>query len=170
MTHLSATFADMSVASHAQLGALVRAKREAAGLSQQALADKAGVSRESVSRLENANGEWAPRPRKIAQVLLTLDITVPQVTDTVDDPALYVELVAEMERQSSVDFKTYAQERALKVIERKAGEGQADLILVSPAGVTAIVEVKAGPRPTSQVVKELQELLAPHGWIVSVPM
>jgi transcriptional regulator with XRE-family HTH domain len=160
----------MSVSSHARLGALVRAKREAVSLSQQALADRAGVSRESVSRLENDSGEWSPRPRKLAQILLALDIGVPQVTDTVDDPALYVELVAEMDKQANVSFRNYAQGEALKVAHHKQGDGPADLILISPAGVTAIIEIKAPPRPTANIVKELQELLAPHGWIVSVPV
>jgi transcriptional regulator with XRE-family HTH domain len=151
---------------HASLGSLVRTKREAMGLSQQALADQAGVSRESVNRLENATGTWAPRPRKVAQILLVLEITVPEVTDTVDDPELYVELVSEMDRLAAADFRAYVtQQRTGWPVAGPAT--QADLIMVSPDGTTCIVEVKGARKVKHQVAGDLAAALGEAGWIVS---
>ena len=149
---------------HAALGSLVRTKREALGMSQQALADTAGVSRESVSRLENASGTWAPRARKIAQVLLVLEIGVPEITDTVDDGELYVELVSELEKLATADVRSYV------TSQRTGGPAiapVADLIIISPSGTTCIVEVRANQKVKQQVARELAATLGEHGWIVS---
>lgn len=144
----------------------MRTKREAAGLSQQALADEAGVSRESVNRLENATGAWAPRPRKVAQILLVLEVTVPEVTDTVDDPELYVELVSEMDKLASADFRGYvARQRSAGPVAGPAT--QADFIVVSPSGATCIIEVKGNRRVKQQTAGELAAALGEAGWIVS---
>ncbi len=57
------------------LGAAVRAARQQAGLSQQALADRAGVPRQWVSRLETGSNPGAEL-RKVLDVLAALGLTV----------------------------------------------------------------------------------------------
>lgn len=151
---------------HAALGSLVRTKREALGLSQQALADAAGVSRESVNRLENASGTWAPKARKVAQMLTVLEVTVPEVTDTVDDGELYVELVSEMDKLSQADFRAYVATQ--RPAAPAAGHTPAaDLIMVSPNGTTCIVEVKGNQKVRRDVAHDLASALGDAGWIVS---
>lgn len=151
---------------HASLGSLVRTKREAQGLSQQALADAAGVSRESVNRLENATGAWTPRARKVAQILLTLDITVPEVTDTVDDVELHAELVNELGRLATGDFRAYISQRDAP---RRRKALNTDLVLISPTGVSCALEVH-GPREVKVTIADaLSIALGAHGWIVSTP-
>lgn len=72
------------------LGAAVRRARRAAGLSQQALADRAGVSRQWLSRLESGKGP-AAEMGKVLDVLAALGLAVdlvaaprPEAQD--DDP------------------------------------------------------------------------------------
>jgi transcriptional regulator with XRE-family HTH domain len=151
---------------HSNLGSLIRTKRELAGLTQQELADQAGVSRESINRVENATGTWTPRARKIAQVLLTLEIGVPEITDTVDDPELYVELVSELDKLAQADFRSYVtQQRTGAPVAGPAPI--ADLIVVSPSGATCIVEVKGNRRVKQQTAGDLAAALGEAGWIVS---
>ncbi len=57
------------------LGAAVRAARQQAGLSQQALADRAGVPRQWVSRLETGSNPGAEL-RKVLDVLAALGLAV----------------------------------------------------------------------------------------------
>jgi HTH-type transcriptional regulator/antitoxin HipB len=57
------------------LGAAVRAARQHVGLSQQALADRAGVPRQWVSRLETGSNPGAEL-RKVLDVLAALGLTV----------------------------------------------------------------------------------------------
>ncbi len=57
------------------LGAAVRAARQEAGLSQQDLADRAGVPRQWVSRLETGSNPGAEL-RKVLDVLAALGLTV----------------------------------------------------------------------------------------------
>ncbi len=72
------------------LGAAVRAARQQAGLSQQALADRAGVPRQWVSRLETGSNPGAEL-RKVLDVLAALGLTVtlwpsPEPTSLDEDP------------------------------------------------------------------------------------
>jgi transcriptional regulator with XRE-family HTH domain len=154
-------------AHHAQLGTLIRVRRESAGLSQQALADKAGVSRESVNRLEKATGQWTPKPAKIAQVLSALDVHVPEITDVVSDPEMYVELVREMEKLATVEFSSYLDRTAPSVPSTSA---QPDIVLISPRGVTAIVEVKGPAKVKRATASELGAILGDLGWTVTAPV
>lgn len=57
------------------VGAAVRAARRSAGLSQQALADRAGVPRQWVSRLETGSNP-AAELRKLLDVLAALGLAV----------------------------------------------------------------------------------------------
>ena len=57
------------------LGAAVREARRRAGLSQQALADRAGVPRQWVSRLETGSNPGAEL-RKVLDVFAALSLTV----------------------------------------------------------------------------------------------
>lgn len=57
------------------LGAAVREARRTAGLSQQALADRAGVPRQWVSRLETGSNPGAEL-RKVLDVFAALSLTV----------------------------------------------------------------------------------------------
>lgn len=152
---------------HSMLGSLIRTKRELAGLTQQQLADQAGVSRESVNRVENATGAWAPKARKIAQILTVLEIGVPEITDTVDDPELYVELVSELDKLATADFRSYLTAQRSSVVQVPHHAPAADLIMVSPNGTTCIVEVKGTARTKQTTARELRDALDGVGWIVS---
>lgn len=57
------------------LGAAVRDARQQAGLSQQAVADRAGVPRQWVSRLETGSNPGAEL-RKVLDLLAALDLMV----------------------------------------------------------------------------------------------
>ncbi len=57
------------------LGAAVRAARQEGGLSQQALADRAGVPRQWISRLETGSNPGAEL-RKVLDVLAALGLAV----------------------------------------------------------------------------------------------
>lgn len=57
------------------LGAALREARRAAGLSQEALAERAGVSRQWLSRLETGSNPGAEL-RKVLDVLAALGLTV----------------------------------------------------------------------------------------------
>lgn len=73
------------------LGAAVRDARLRAGLSQQALADRAGVPRQWVSRLETGSNPGAEL-RKVLDLLAALDLVVelapapaPRLADPFED-------------------------------------------------------------------------------------
>jgi transcriptional regulator with XRE-family HTH domain len=81
------------------LGKLLKQQREAAGLSQEALASKAGVSRVSLSHLENAVYQQ-PSPGTLARIGKTLGISMDDIyaltgyTAQADLPSLRVYLMA----------------------------------------------------------------------------
>ncbi|MBT2500097.1 helix-turn-helix transcriptional regulator [Agromyces sp. ISL-38] len=64
----------MRVRSVRELGAAVRERREALGLSQQAIAERAGVTREWVVRFEG--GKASVRLDRVFDVLTVLDLSV----------------------------------------------------------------------------------------------
>ena len=64
----------MVVGSLHQLGAVVRGRREELGASQADIAERAGVSRKTLSELET--GRAAPRFANLMQVLHALDLTL----------------------------------------------------------------------------------------------
>ena len=71
------------------LGAAVRAARQRGGMSQQALADRAGVPRQWVSRLETGSNPGAEL-RKVLDVLAALGLAVTlgpsPAPSSIDDP------------------------------------------------------------------------------------
>lgn len=64
----------MRVRTVRELGASVRVQRESLGLSQQALADRAGVTREWVVRFEN--GKVSVSLNRVFDVLTALNLTI----------------------------------------------------------------------------------------------
>lgn len=64
----------MRVRTVREVGASVRVQRESLGLSQQALADRAGVTREWVVRFEN--GKVSVSLNRVFDVLTALNLTI----------------------------------------------------------------------------------------------
>ena len=64
----------MRVRTVRELGASVRVQREALGLSQQALADRAGVTREWIVRFEN--GKVTVSLNRVFDVLTAANLTI----------------------------------------------------------------------------------------------
>jgi hypothetical protein len=127
----------------------------------------AGVSRESVNRLENATGRWDPRPRKTAQILSVLDVTEQDVREAIpEDPQLQHDVIQELAKLSTTRFTEYINRQAASVIVRD----RADLVLISPAGVTVVAEIKAAPRQAGVVRREIADALVPAGWVVTSPV
>jgi transcriptional regulator with XRE-family HTH domain len=167
----------------ARLGAFVRERRETMGLSQQAVADRARVHLRSVIRLEMATtDEWKPRANTLAPILLALDITVPEVTKVVDDPEMYVKIVAEMGKLETTNFraniaKLSKAKKSPTFAEAKAGAGapaqppplkQADLLITSPDGITSFVYVQSKvPTDRARVATEIADIISGTDWAAS---
>ena len=64
-----------------RFGDVVREHRVAAGLSQEALAERCGVDRKSISRMET--GAFSPRLDSVFSVAEALDIPVSELFDVV---------------------------------------------------------------------------------------
>lgn len=165
----SDSFHAMEQPPHAPLGALVRTRREAAGLSQQALADQAGVSRETVNRLEKATGQWSPRPNKVAPILAALQITEADLTDVIDDQPFRDALVTELQHLGRESLRDYFSKKVRDGFPgSRTGGGRADLLIVAPNGTTMFVEVKGARSGAASAARMLREALPEEGWVVSV--
>lgn len=64
-----------------RFGDVVRERRLAAGLSQEALAERCGVDRKSISRMET--GAFSPRLDSVFNVAEALDIPVSELFDVI---------------------------------------------------------------------------------------
>jgi transcriptional regulator with XRE-family HTH domain len=147
---------------------------EAAGLTQDALGDVAGVSRESVSRLVNAR---SPGPRglkahNVARCLIALGITPKDLAAAYGTGPRYEQIVFEMEKLAEVDFSAYIQKRLADhatpppAIKKTPGT----VVLLSPTGTTITAKADGTPFQAKKALNDLAEIVTPAGWVVSSPV
>lgn len=154
-------------ADHAGLGALIRRRREAKGLTMEALAREAGVGRTTLHRLENGV-HGRPVPSKVARVLRVLDIGVGEVDGLVPDREFVAELSVWLDRdrhvETVIDYLAHAKAKVAEPTD------DAVLFLFAPGDGTALsVTVVASGDRCESVVEELAKAAARMGLQVSVP-
>lgn len=138
----------------AQLGALVRDRRERLGLSMAELADRARLSRSSVHRVEHGS-DIRPTPSKLARVLAVLSI---------DDEAVREVLPADEYRDDLLRWMAAAPAaESLADAAEAARLAAPDLVLIHPDGTMAQV---FGGEPH---LDALADAVKRAGWMVTRP-
>ena len=65
-------------------GAAIRALRDALGITQQTLAERAGITREAISQVEN--GKFGMRPANLRLIALGLGVSLDAISTRVPEP------------------------------------------------------------------------------------
>lgn len=152
----------------ADLGALVRQRREGRALSQDALADLAGVSRTTLTRLERRHSKDVPSANSVAKVLLTLDIAVEEATSLIHDDKLAGELVLEMACIEQVHAISMDAKRRRRPYARLIAQTP-DLVAIHPDGTMLYIEVKQSSEESDRRGEDLVRVLGSIGYLVTRP-
>ena len=151
----------------ADLGALVRARREDRGLSMDQLANAAGVGRSTLFRFE-VGRSTAVAPSRVARILVTLGITADEVIPLVHDEHTLGELLAWLDRASQVQaLASFAQDKSLRHSDTPAGTP--DLVAIHPDGTMLYIEVKTPGEDSERRGGDLVRALGSIGYLVTRP-
>lgn len=151
----------------AELGALVRTRREERRLSMDQLARMAGIGRSTLFRFE-VGKDTSTAPSRIAKVLVVLQIGADEVIPLVDDEELLTELLAWLDRASQVqELSSYVQAKRPTI----GTGGHPDLVAIHPDGTMLYIEVKAHGSGEDQDRRgeDLVRVLASVGYLVTRP-
>ena len=152
----------------AELGALVRTRREERRLSMDQLARMAGIGRSTLFRFE-VGKDTTTAPSRIAKVLVVLQIGADEVIPLVDDEELLTELLAWLDRASQVqELSSYVQAKRPAF---GSESGRPDLVAIHPDGTMLYIEVKAQGTDADEDRRgeDLVRVLASIGYLVTRP-
>lgn len=151
-------------APYGRLGALIRRRYKERGLTIPQLVEQTGISQSTIHRIINATDvDIVSKPENVASLSIAAGLTEDDVRDTVQNEDLRQSILRRMDTAKAVGLRDY--NRA-----RMSGPARADLIIISPDGVTGKVSFEATGETLQDVVLKLGDVLRDAGWIAALPL